>query len=107
MDFDIEIPVRIETQPGDATIEWNGVKLATTFVNSAEIFAQVGAANRSALATVPVSVFNPSPGGGLSNTMSVLVGQAPSVPPGVGVLQLISVAPDGTPGNGEPTRRLR
>lgn len=83
-----------------SVVEWNGVKLATTFVNDTLIFAQVDAVNRSASAMVQVAVFNPSPGGGLSNTMPVLVGPVPSPPAGVGVLQLISAAPDGSPGNG-------
>lgn len=88
-----------------SVVEWNGVKLATTFVNDTLIFAQVDAVNRSASATVPVAVFNPSPGGGLSNTMPVVVGPVPSPPAGVGVLQLISAAPDGRPEMAQPTRR--
>lgn len=81
-------------------VEWNGLKLPTTFVNSTQVFAVVSAANRSSSATIPVTVFNPAPGGGLSNAISVLVAPPLSPPPGVGVLQLVSAAPDGTPGNG-------
>jgi len=83
-----------------SVVEWNGLKLPTTFVNSTQVFAVVSAGNRSSSASVPVTVFNPSPGGGVSNAVPVFVGPVPSPPPAVGVLQLVSAAPDGTPGNG-------
>src|SRR5882762_3161993 len=83
-----------------STVEWNGVKLPTTFVNNKQIFAQVGAANRSGSGTIPVTVSNPMPGGGTSSVTSVFVSSSPPPPMGVGVFALVSIAADGSPGNG-------
>lgn len=83
-----------------SVVRWNGSDLTTTLVSSSQVFALVGAGNRSSSGTFPIAVFNPAPGGGLSNASSVLVGPVPATPQGVGVLQLVSAAPDGTPGNG-------
>ena len=83
-----------------STVEWNGVRLPTTFVNNKRIFAQVGAANRSGSGTIPVTVSNPMPGGGTSNAASVFVSSSPPPPMGVGVFALVSIAADGSPGNG-------
>src|SRR6266404_755692 len=79
-----------------STVEWNGVKLPTTFVNNKQIFAQVGAANRSGSGTIPVTVFNPMPGGGTSSAASVFVNSSPPSPMGVGVFALVSIAADGS-----------
>jgi Tol biopolymer transport system component len=43
---------------------------------------------------------NPTPGGGISNAISILVGSPPSPPSGVGVVALVSTSFDGKPGNG-------
>ncbi|MBZ5701583.1 MAG: calcium-binding protein [Acidobacteriia bacterium] len=83
-----------------SVVQWNGLTLPTTFVNSTQVVAKVAAANRQSSATAPVTVFNPAPGGGLSNTISVLVAPAPAPPAGVGVIQMVSLALDGTAGNG-------
>lgn len=74
--------------------------LSTTFVTSSQVFAVVAAADRSSSGTYSVTVFNPAPGGGLSNGVAVSVGPPAAPPAGIGVIQLISVAPDGSPGNG-------
>jgi len=71
-------------------VEWNGGGLPTTLVNSTQVFAVVSAANRSISGTFPVTVMNPSPGGGVSNAVSELVGPPPAAPAGVGVIQLVS-----------------
>jgi sugar lactone lactonase YvrE len=49
---------------------WNGANLATTFINSTQLAAQVPAANAAAAATAQITVFNPAPGGGLSAAVS-------------------------------------
>ena len=83
-----------------STVEWNGQMLPTTFVNSTQVYALIAAADRTSSGTYSASVFNPAPGGGLSSSVSVLVGPGPAAPAGVGVIQLVSAAPDGSPGNG-------
>jgi len=50
-----------------ATVNWNGAALITTFVSSSQLTATVPAANIATAGTAAVTVFNPTPGGGLSN----------------------------------------
>jgi len=58
-----------------SVIRWNGADLApTTYVNAGQISATVPAANIANPGTASVTVFNPSPGGGLStNTLTFTV----------------------------------
>jgi hypothetical protein len=83
-----------------SVVQWNGSTLATTFVSGNLDYAVVSASYRSGSGTASVTVFNPAPGGGLSTATSVFVGPVPQPPAGAGVIQLLSAAPDGTPGNG-------
>jgi FG-GAP-like repeat/Abnormal spindle-like microcephaly-assoc'd, ASPM-SPD-2-Hydin/Cep192 domain 4/HYDIN/CFA65/VesB-like, Ig-like domain len=52
-----------------ATINWNGSPLATTFVSSSQLTATVPAANIAGSQTASITVTNPQPGGGTSNTV--------------------------------------
>src|SRR5438552_1530617 len=90
-----------------SSIQWNGLKLSTTFVNSTQVFVIVPGGYRSTSGSPTVTVFNPVPGGGTSNAMSVLVGTAPAPPQGIGVIQLVSAGPDGTPRSEEHTSELQ
>lgn len=83
-----------------SVVRWNGSTLATTFVSGSLVYAVVSASYRSGSGTASVTVLNPAPGGGLSNASSAFVGPVPEPSAGVGVVQLVSAAPDGTPGNG-------
>jgi hypothetical protein len=83
-----------------SVIRWNGMSVPTTFVNETLIFGQVPGSLRQTSSTVAVTVFNPAPSGGVSTPVSVLVAPPPQPPPDVGVIQMISAAPDGSPGNG-------
>src|SRR5437773_2382106 len=83
-----------------SVVQWNGSTLATTFVSGTLAYAVVSASYRSASSTASVAVFNPTPGGGLSNALPVFIGPVPQPPAGIGVIQLVSAAPAGTPGNG-------
>ncbi len=51
-----------------SVVNWNGVPLATTFINPTQLTAVVAASNINAAGTVPVTVFTPLPGGGTSAT---------------------------------------
>ena len=84
-----------------SVVQWNGSSLATTFVSGNLVYAVVSASYRSGSGTASITVFNPAPGGGLSTATSVFVGPIPQPPAGVGVIHLVSAAPDGTPGNGD------
>src|ERR1700722_4161577 len=53
--------------PG-STVLWNGLNLATTFVSANQLTADVPSTNTAANGTASITVFNQSPGGGVSNT---------------------------------------
>mgnify|MGYP001366475323 CR=1 FL=1 len=48
-------------------VRWNGANLPTSFVNANQVTATVPAGNVNTAGTASISVFNPAPGGGLSN----------------------------------------
>jgi len=51
---------------GDSVVRWGGADLTTTFVSVTQLTAAVPAADIATGATVTVTVFNPTPGGGTS-----------------------------------------
>jgi len=57
----------------NATVNWNGAPLTTTFVNQGQLTASVPAANITSFGTVSISVTNPGPGGGLSKSVPFLI----------------------------------
>ncbi len=58
--------------PG-SQVRWNGSARNTTFVDSTHLVADIAALDVANAGTVPVAVFNPSPGGGLSNEVSFTI----------------------------------
>jgi hypothetical protein len=61
--------------PG-AKVRWNNATdLATTFINSSQLQASVGAGLLASAGTRPVTVVNPSPGGGTSNQLTFTITQ--------------------------------
>ena len=52
-----------------AVVRWNGSNLATTFVSAAQLTALIPAAALAAPGSGSVTVFNPAPGGGISNAL--------------------------------------
>jgi uncharacterized protein (TIGR03437 family) len=50
-----------------ATVRWNGSARPTTFVNVGQLKATIPASDIAVAGTAMVTVFNPGPGGGLSN----------------------------------------
>ena len=71
-----------------SVVHWNSSSLTTTFVNSTTITAQVPASDLLVSGANQVSVVNPAPGGGSSNTVSFTV-ETSSVAP----LALTSINP--------------
>ena len=53
-----------------AAVRWNGVDRTTTYVSATQLQATVLASDISAPGTATVTVFNPAPGGGLSNAQT-------------------------------------
>jgi hypothetical protein len=54
-------------------VRWNGVDRPTTFVNATQLTAQIGVADIAAGGSAGVAVFNPGPGGGLSNAVEFTI----------------------------------
>ena len=52
-----------------ATVNWNGVALATTFVSGSRLTATVPAAKIATAGTASITVTNPAPGGGESDVL--------------------------------------
>src|SRR5439155_9798975 len=69
-----------------------GADRPTTLVNSTQLTAQITAADVQAAGSFPITVFNPLPGGGTSNT-SVLTVNNP-VPTLTGILPVSKTAGD-------------
>src|SRR5260370_40280484 len=54
-------------------LQWNGSNRLTTFVNATQVTAQIGADDISVAGTDTVTVINPAPGGGSSNSATFSV----------------------------------
>lgn len=61
-----------------SAVRWNGQDRTTTYVSSTQLNADISASDVSAVGNAQVTVFNPGPGGGLSNPW-----QFPILPPPV------------------------
>src|SRR5213082_3606250 len=62
-----------------STVNWNGSPLTTTFVSSTQLTAIVPAANVATVGTASVTVVNPAPGGGTSNSVTFTINPPPPV----------------------------
>jgi len=60
-----------------AAIQWNGTALPTSFLNSTHLTTTIPVAGLSLPDKAEITVFNPSPGGGISNALSFVVSQPP------------------------------
>ena len=56
-----------------STVQWNGSSLQTSFVSSNLVTADIPASSLSASGPDAITVVNPAPGGGTSNSMNVTV----------------------------------
>src|SRR5206468_2071889 len=63
-----------------SVVRWNGGDRATTFLSSTLLTASIPASNISSAGTAAVTVFNPSPGGGTSNTVNFSITASNPVP---------------------------
>jgi hypothetical protein len=61
-----------------SVVRWNGADRPTTFVHPGELTAQIANADIQQAGTVPVTVFTPAPGGGVSNTHGLPVDVPPN-----------------------------
>ncbi len=74
---------------GVSVVRLNGVDKTTTFVNSTQLTASIPAADVATVGTKQVTVFNPAPGGGLSNALTFTVSLRNPLP------TVTSVSPSG------------
>jgi hypothetical protein len=70
---DFDLVVRGVDFAPNAVVRWNGAERPTTFVSTTELRASISAVDIAAAGAVDVSVFNPAPGGGLSNAQTFIV----------------------------------
>lgn len=56
----------------DSTVDWNGSPRSTSFLSSTELQAQILASDIAAVGSASVTVINPAPGGGTSNTLTFM-----------------------------------
>ena len=54
-------------------VKWNGAARTTTYASSTQLTAAITATDVAKDGTFPVTVFNPTPGGGTSNTQTFYV----------------------------------
>jgi hypothetical protein len=62
----------------DSVVRWNGRNTPTTFVNSGSLTARISSSDLSSRRFVPVTVFTPAPGGGLSPAQAFAVNLVPA-----------------------------
>jgi Big-like domain-containing protein len=55
------------------TVEWNGKGVSTAFVNSGQVSGKITAADIATAGTATVTVKNPAPGGGVSNSKAFTI----------------------------------
>lgn len=75
----------------NSIVNWNGTPLATQFVNGSQLTATVPAADIATAGTGWITVVNPAPGGGTSNTAFFAVMASESSPIGFNLASSPSV----------------
>ena len=63
-----------------SVVKWNGSNRTTTFGSATQLTAAITAADIAAAGTAPVTVFNPTPGGGTSGPLNFTITAANPVP---------------------------
>ncbi len=76
-------------------IFWNGSAISTLYVTSGELQAQIDPSFINTPGSIAIQVFNPSPGGGFSNSVYLTINPAPSPIPAISSLQPSSAQANG------------
>ncbi len=66
--------------PG-STVQWNGQMRPTTFVSNTQLTIQIADSDLTTVTTIPITVMNPTPGGGASNPLFFNVSALPNPTP--------------------------
>ncbi len=56
-----------------SVVRWNGSDRATAFINASQVSAQIPASDIAVARTAAITVFNPAPGGGTSNSLTFTI----------------------------------
>jgi photosystem II stability/assembly factor-like uncharacterized protein len=67
-----------------SVVRWNGADRATTFVSGTQLQAVIPASDIAVAGTAQVTVFNPAPGGGISNPLTFTIDPPPPLSVAVG-----------------------
>jgi hypothetical protein len=67
-----------------SVVRWNGADRATTFVSGTQLQAAIPASDIAVAGTAQVTVFNPAPGGGISNPLTFTIDPPPPLSVAVG-----------------------
>lgn len=62
-----------------SVVRWGGQNRTTTFGSSTQLTASISASDIAIVDTVAVTVFNPSPGGGTSNSLNIAITVGPTI----------------------------
>ena len=65
----------------NSSVQWAGASRTTTFVSSTQLTAAISAADLASAGSPAVSVFNPAPQGGTSNTIALSIAAHPANQP--------------------------
>ncbi len=68
-----------------STVLWNGANRTTTFVSPTQLTATIPASDITTAGTVEVSVLNPSPGGGSSESLTFTITEGNPIPAVTGI----------------------
>src|SRR5204863_420513 len=79
-----------------SVVRWNGSSRTTTFVSNTQLQAQILASDITATGAAAVTVFNPTPGGGTSSSVTFTITATNPVP------TLSSIAPSNALAGGAP-----
>lgn len=80
----------------DSVVRWNGANRGTTYVSPSELQATITTADVAVAGSFPVTVFNPTPGGGLSAAQTFQVFAPGAAPPAIANLAPASAVAGGT-----------
>lgn len=69
-----------------AVVRWNGSARTTTFISATQLQAAIPATDVASTGTAAVTVFNPTPGGGTSGSLSFTISAAQNPAPTIGSL---------------------
>jgi uncharacterized protein (TIGR03437 family) len=61
-------------------VRWNGVERQTNYINSTQLIATIPAADLGVAGMGLITVFNPTPGGGVSNSLNLPIRQPNPIP---------------------------